>query len=99
MKPLPTIDPEEIKVAVFDFDTELESSETINTVTVVSTTASGTDPTPELVLIGVPQVSGRQVLQRIGGRVYGCIYKLRARAVGNGGLVHVVSALLPCGEA
>jgi hypothetical protein len=99
MNTLPTIDTQEAKVAVFDFDLELEASETINTATVVSTTASGIDSNPELVLIGPAQVVGRQVLQRIGGRVDGCTYKLRARAVGNGGLAHVISALLPCGEA
>jgi hypothetical protein len=88
MKTLPILDIEEIKVAVFDFDTELEAGETI-----------GTDASPELVLVGAAQVSGRQVLQRIQGRVEGATYKLRARAVGNGGLHHVIRALLPCGEA
>jgi hypothetical protein len=99
MKTLPILDIEEIKVAVFDFDTELEAGETIATVDVTSTTASGTDASPELVLVGAAQVSGRQVLQRIQGRVEGATYKLRARAVGNGGLHHVIRALLPCGEA
>jgi hypothetical protein len=99
MKTLQPIDPEEIKVLVFDFDGELEESEAIAVAAVASTTASGADASPELVLVGTPQVSGRQVLQRIKGRVETATYKLRARAVGDGGLAHVITALLPCGEA
>lgn len=96
VKTLPEIDAEEIKVAVFDFDREMEASITIASVAVAATVQNGIDPSPNLVLVGVPQIVGRQVLQRVTGRVDGCTYKLRARGVDSDGLAHVIPILLPC---
>ncbi len=96
MKTLPEIDAEEIKIAVFDFDRDLEASATVSSVAVTPTVHKGVDASPQLVLVGAPQAIGRQVLQRVTGRVDGCLYKLRARAVDNDGLAHVIAVLLPC---
>lgn len=96
MKTLPEIDTEEIKVVVFDFDRDLEPSATVASVAVAPTVHKGVDASPDLVLVGPPQAMGRRVLQRVTGRVDGCLYKLRARAVDNDGLAHVIAILLPC---
>lgn len=96
MKTFPEIDTEEIKVAVLDFDRDLEASVTVASVAIAVTVHQGTDDSPNLVLVGTPQILGRQVLQRIKGRVDGCIYKLRARGVDSDGLAHVIPYLLPC---
>ncbi|MGE0350953.1 hypothetical protein [Hydrogenophaga sp.] len=96
MKSFPEIDAEEIKVAVLDFDRELEDAETVASVAITVTVHKGTDDSPQAVLVGSPQLVGRQVLQRITGRVDGCIYKLRARAMDTNGLAHVIPYLLPC---
>lgn len=96
MKTFPEIDTEEIKVAVLDFDRDLEPSVNVATVALAVTVHKGTDATPNLVLVGSPQILGRHVLQRITGRVDGCIYKLRARGVDSDGLAHVIAYLLPC---
>jgi hypothetical protein len=89
----------EIKVVVFPFATELEAGETLNGATVQSVLASGEDSTPAQVLVGLPQVVGTDVLQRVQGRVPGAVYRLVAVASGNTGLRHMMSALLPCADA
>lgn len=90
------IDLEEVKVVVLDFDGEMEPTETLSSVVVSCTLSKGVDANPEMVLVGLPQIVGRQALQRVRGRVVGCLYALRGKGTGDGGLVHVVKALLPC---
>lgn len=89
----------EVKVVVFPFGAELESTETISASAVSCTLASGSDASPELVLVGAAQVVGTDVLQRVQGRVASSRYKLVATATGSTGLRHMMSALLPCEEA
>lgn len=95
MKTLDTMYLDEVKVVVFDFDLDLEASETIGVVDVVCTVDSGTDATPDQTRVGTATVVGRQVLQRVIARVPGCVYKVRCKAAGSTGLVHVKQGLLP----
>lgn len=89
----------EIKVVVFPFASQLESGENLTGATVTSVIASGQDASPNLVLVGAPQVVGTNVLQRVQGRVPAAMYRLVAVAPGSTGLRHMMSALLPCAEA
>lgn len=89
----------EVKVVVFPFGGELETGETISASTVSCALASGSDDSPQLLLVGASQIVGTDVLQRVQARVAGASYKLVAKATGSTGLKHIMSALLPCAEA
>lgn len=95
----PPIDPDEIKTAEFDFSSEVPSGTTISGAVVACTTISGSDATPEGVLLGVAQVSGLVVLQRIRGKVDGVLYVIRAVATDSDGGKHVISSQLQCARA
>jgi hypothetical protein len=84
--------PDEIKVVSFEFSTELEAGETISSALVTATTKIGGDASPSAILLSAPQISGTKILQRVQAGVQGCVYSLKAKATGNGGLVHVIAA-------
>lgn len=85
------IDPEEIKVAVFPFASELGSA-TIATATVTSSTLRGTDPAGATMVQGATSVDGSNVKQRIKGMLPNVTYLLKAKVVDSDGLVHVQKA-------
>lgn len=88
-------DPEEIKLLTFDFAGELASGETISTVDITCAAVSGTDAGAAAMLLGVPVISGNKVAQKVQAGINAVTYRLRCKATGNGGLVHVVAGLLP----
>lgn len=89
--PLGPKDPEEIKVIKFAFARELNGA-TIATISYVTPSVQkGVDASPGLVALGVPVVSGTDVLQRMQAGVDGVVYKWRAKVVDSNGNVHVVS--------
>lgn len=82
---------EETKLLVFPFAGELEAGATIATFAVDLSVLQGADPAAQAVKSGAATQSGTDVLQIVTGGVPGVVYHLRARAVDNTGLVHVVS--------
>lgn len=75
--------PIESVVIRFDFSSELTAVDSA-TVTVASHGA-GTDPDLSSFLIGPPQISGTDVLQRIGGGIHGMKYRVRCVGQKSGG--------------
>lgn len=94
-RPLDTLLAGEIKVVVFDFDSELEASESIASSDTTCTVLRGVDANPGAVRVGASQVVGRQVLQRVQWQAPAVLYELRCLGVGSTGLRHVVRAHLP----
>ena len=68
----------ETSTFTFDFAALLGTGETISTVTWSMTALLGIDTSPASRLVGTPQVSGTQVLQRIGTAVAGETYRILA---------------------
>jgi hypothetical protein len=90
-EPLGPKDPEEIKVLSFPFARELAGA-SISTIDYVTpSTYKGTDPTPAAVALGIPVVSGTNVLQRMQAGLDGVIYGWRAKVTDSNGNKHVMS--------
>lgn len=75
----------EIRNQTFDFTSQLATSETISTKTVVCTVYSGTDASPSSVVFGAASSSGAVVTQIITGGVSGVIYELACTITTSGG--------------
>lgn len=75
----PVKDPAESIVVTFDFSSEMSSID--SAITAVSVLADGVDPAVAAMLVGAPQVSGTNVLQRVAAGVHGNNYKMRCVAV------------------
>lgn len=60
----------------FDFSTVMSSGETISSATSVVEVVSGTDASPNSILVGTPVASGQQVAQRIYNGLDGVIYRI-----------------------
>lgn len=88
-------DPEEKLVASFDFASEIDAGESIQSVLITCTLVSGSDASPASVLNGSPVISGTNVLQPFQGGVDGCTYTLRCAASLSSGRVLVLAATLP----
>lgn len=91
MKQWPVKQPEESIVAEFYFGGELAA---IDAATVVVTPVSGADPAAASMLIGMPQITGTSVFQRIASGLDKMNYRTRCIAT-QGQDVRVRSALLP----
>lgn len=89
---MPEKDPSESVVVEFDFTGELSG---ITSAVVTATVHSGgTDPDPNNIVYGAPQLDGKYVQQRIYNGLSGVVYKLRCVAT-NGSDTIVREALLP----
>ncbi|MGK2898119.1 MAG: phage fiber-tail adaptor protein [Burkholderiaceae bacterium] len=88
-------DAAEIDVLTFNFALALASAETIASAAVTCAVHSGTDATPGAMLLQAPQISGRNVLQQIGGGVIGAVYLLRCEALLSSGRKLALGAVLP----
>lgn len=93
---LQAIDVDEVDTLTFEFGPGMLAGESISTVDVQCTVHSGTDPTPGDLLVGPPQITGTDVLQRAQGPVAGVTYHLRCAATLDSGRVLVNAAYLPC---
>jgi hypothetical protein len=93
---LQAIDVDEVDVLTFEFAPGLDEGESIATVAVQCTVHSGTDASPQDLLVGLPQISGTDVLQQVQGNVSGVTYHLRCLATLNSGRVLVAAGYLPC---
>ena len=82
-------DPEEIKIIAFPFARELAGAAISAVNYVTPTTYKGTDAAPGAVVVGVPVVSGTNVLQRMQAGLDGVTYRLRAKVTDVNGNVHV----------
>jgi hypothetical protein len=60
----------------FDFSTVMSSGETISSATSAVEVVSGTDASPNTILVGTPVASGQQVAQRIYNGLDGVIYRI-----------------------
>ena len=60
----------------FDFSTVMSTSETISSATSAVEVVSGTDASPNTILVGTPVASGQQVAQRIYNGLDGVIYRI-----------------------
>jgi len=60
----------------FDFSTVMSTGETISSATSVVEVVSGTDASPNSILVGTPVTSGQQVAQRIYNGLDGVIYRI-----------------------
>ena len=76
----PDLDPEEVDIAELDFSLYANGSD-LNSAVPTVLAVRGTDPTPELALVGSLTISGFKAFQRVRGRVSGVHYKLRVRGV------------------
>lgn len=87
-------DPEEIIVMTFDFTRALIPTEAIASVVYVSNEANG-DPLASAMLIGIPQISGSQVLQEVAGGINRITYHLRVSVSTSLGRRLINAAYLP----
>ena len=94
---LPYKDPAERKLLKFEFATEIEPGQTIQTLERTITTVAGTDASPALVLDGVPQIDNPNLLalQPVKDGLDGCDYEIRMLATDSAGLKHLIVARLP----
>ena len=60
----------------FDFSTVMSTGETISSATSAVEVVSGTDASPNTILVGTPVASGQQVAQRIYKGLDGVIYRI-----------------------
>jgi hypothetical protein len=60
----------------FDFSTVMSTGETISSATSAVEVVSGTDASPNTILVGTPVASGQQVAQRIYNGLDGVIYRI-----------------------
>ena len=90
-EPMGIKDPEEIKVISFPFARALNGATIALVNYVTPTTYKGTDLTPGNVVLGIPVVSGTDVLQRMQAGVDGAAYKWRVKVTDSAGNVHVMT--------
>lgn len=91
-EPLGPKDPEEIKVLSFDFERELNGATIVSISSATPTHYKGTvDASPAAVALGIPVISGTQVLQRMQGGLELAAYKWRVKVVDSNGNVHVAT--------
>ena len=88
---LPDKDPAESVVVEFAFDGELVA---IDSAVVAVTLVAGIDATPAALIVGLPQIQGTSVLQRISGGVVDANYRLLCTAT-RGADVRVRAGVLP----
>ncbi|SDO76836.1 hypothetical protein SAMN05216303_102305 [Rhodoferax sp. OV413] len=86
---------EERITAKFDFTKDLTYGDKIATVDMVVTVMRGTDPTPAALRFGVPVIKGGRVLQKLGGGVPGCTYKVLCRATTVQNDILLLAGVLP----
>lgn len=67
-------DPDETYTVLFDFFELLDS---IDSASCAATVVTGTDTNPSAILIGLPQVSGTKVVQRVAGGLDDVQYRIR----------------------
>lgn len=84
-------DPIDVIVVEFDFSADAAA---VTSPVITVTVAAGTDPDPELILVGSPTIDGAIVRQRIQGGVSGVEYALQCQA-DNGSDRYTIEALLP----
>lgn len=89
--PLGPKDPEEIKVLKFPFARELDGATIASVSFATPSVFKGVDPAPAAVALGLPVVSGTDVLQRMQGGLNGVVYKWRVRVVDSNGNAHVLA--------
>lgn len=94
---LPNKDADEIKTVIFQFSSELGSTETITDAEVTVVLTAGVDPSPNDVKDGDPVVNNttKEVWQNVKGGVEKADYQLRCLATSNSGLKHLIVGTLP----
>lgn len=95
----PEKDPAERFPVRFDFASELEAGETIDSATVAVLLRAGADASPSAVLNGAHTLGGGHVDQPIKSGVHAASYGLRCEATTSLGKVLVRAALLPVRDA
>lgn len=85
----------EIDVVPFNFTRAMTAGETIASAVVTCTVSEGDDPTPQAMLLQAAQLSGKTVLQQVGGGVAGAVYLLRCEAVFSSGRKLALAGVLP----
>ena len=65
----------------FDFLSALTTGETITGASVLASVFSGTDPTPQNIVVGAATVDGSIVTQEITGGIQGVLYLLNCQIV------------------
>lgn len=83
-------DYQEIVPMQFDFTASL-SSETITSTTITISVKTGTDTTPQSVLLNAQTTAGAIVTQWLTGGIVGVIYHIRCKALLNSGRSLVVA--------
>lgn len=88
-------DIDEVDVLSFDFTAMLKAGEIISSATVTCEAHTGADASAAAMLVGVAELDGAVVLQKLSGGVAGVIYRIRARAVLDSTRQLVLAAWLP----
>jgi hypothetical protein len=86
--------PAETKLVRFSFVKDLEATATITVAAVSCTVDSGIDAAPAALLLGLPQIVGQEVLQRVTGGLHGVSYHLECLATDSTGLGHMSQAVM-----
>lgn len=86
--------PGETKVVRFSYSKDLEATATLASAVVSCSVDSGTDAAAAAVLVGLPQMLGQEVLQRVTGGLDGVSYHLECLATDSTGLVHASQAVM-----
>ena len=79
----------------FDFSPIMASSETISSAECTIEVKEGTDPNPNAIKVGSPEISGQQVAQRIHNGLDGVIYRIVMTATTSLTNVYTIVADLP----
>ena len=85
----------ETVIEVFDFTSQLGSSETISTAVVTATVYSGSDASPSSIISGSAAISGQKVTQKVTAGVEGVTYLLVCAITTSLGQTLDLSAFLP----
>lgn len=95
MNPIGPLEVGEIKALRFDFSTEAAEAVTLSAPIAGDVTCvvlDGVDANPGSVLVGLPVVDGKFLVQRVQPGVVGVTYKVNAFATDSSGLRHHIAA-------
>ena len=95
----PPKDAEEKIPFVFNFQPDMETSESISSALLTVAVVAGADGNPAAMLDGASSIVGGLVRQRIMGGITGNTYRVRCKVTLSSGNVFVLAGLLPIREA
>lgn len=91
------VDPTELNTLTYIFDAGLDTGEVILVPTVLVTVVSGTDPTPQNIVNGTPQISSNSVLVSFTGQLPNVDYDVKVTVTtSNPKKILALAKILPC---